>query len=117
MLHPARNTLRQFAFVCMILLALAAAMLAGPARAETCSPVSEAASVAASNPSGPCTPGDCRDCVIACAHGCCHAPVLGIPSAAPSPLAPLRFAAPAAWGDTLGIPLPERAGLLRPPRD
>lgn len=114
--HPVRNILRQSTFVSMILLALAVAMLAVPARAETCAPVAEAMAVAGSNTSEPCAPGDCGDCVIACAHGCCHASVLGVPSGVHLSLNPPRFEAPAGWGDSLGIPLPEQAGLLRPPR-
>lgn len=115
--HAVRNIFNRLAFVSMILLALTCAMLAAPTQAGACAPGSEAATVAVSTESGPCAQGDCGDCVIACAHGCCNAPVMGVLGAAPLSFQPPRYTPPAGWTDTPGIPLGERTRLLRPPRD
>ena len=112
--HAARIILRRLAVVSLILLTLAGGMLAAPAQAGTCAPDREAATLTtASVLHGP---GDCRDCSVACAHGCCHAPVVGLLAATPLAPEPPRFTPPSDWADTPGIPLGERTELYRPPR-
>ena len=114
--HAARNIFGRFAFVGMIMLALTVVMLAAPAQAAICPPDGEATTVTVSIAPDPCAAEDCGDCAIACAHGCCHAPVMGVPVAGPLPHEPHGFRSSAGWTDAPETPLGERAGLLRPPR-
>lgn len=116
MANGMRHFLGRFAFVGMILLVLGGAMLAAPAAAETCAAVGEVSAVADNNRTDSGAAGECGKCALSCAHGCCHAPVLGVLSSPPMALQPLHFAAPSGWDNSLGIPLADQPDVLRPPR-
>ena len=116
MIGLARNILRRFGFVGILLLTLAAAL---PATAQSCNPLDPtgfaAGSVADTTPSDS---DDCGDCGLACFHGCCHGVHAAIPAIDAAPLAlPFRFHAAQSWAHTVGDIPASVAGLERPPRN
>lgn len=116
MLKAARDMLRRFGFIGVLLMTLASVV---PAAAEGCAPgaaQTPAVASASIQTSDSCTADGCQDCGIACSHGCCHAPHVGV--MADTGVAPVAvvFQSPAAWADILGAPLRAPSGPERPPR-
>lgn len=119
MLKTARDMVRRVGFVGALLLALTTATLA--VEAQACVGGGEAvasASIAADivQTADPCASRECRDCGLACAHGCCHAQHVGVVDMAAAPLKPHGFRSPASWPEVLGAPHGAPTDLERPPR-
>ena len=118
MLKAARNLLRRFGFISALLLLLASVVPA--AAAEGCAlgaaEMAAVSTVASVQTSDACVADGCQDCGLACTHGCCHAPHVGVMAAAEVAPVAASFKSPAAWADILGAPLRAPSGPERPPR-
>lgn len=114
MIALARNILRRFGFVGILLLTLAAAV---PATAQACVPLDQSAVATASAVNtAPADSDDCGDCGLVCFHGCCHGTHAAIPAFDAAPLALIRFQPTKSWTHAAGNLPASPAGLERPPR-
>lgn len=111
MIGLARNILRRFGFVGILLLTFAAAV---PAATQACELTNvSTVSVVSTAPVGS---DDCGDCALVCFHGCCHGAHAAIPAFDAAPLALDRFQPVKSWMHTVGDLPAAPAGLERPPR-
>ncbi len=122
MLKAAREFVRRFGALGLLLMALGAVVPANAAPAcgdDGDRPTARIAmqTATAGAPASPCREDGCGDCGVACAHGCCHAAHAGLPGREAPPVVtatPLR--APSVWSDATGEPFGAPEGLERPPR-
>lgn len=114
MIGLARNILRRFGFVGILLLTLAAAV---PAAAQACEPSDQTniSTLSVAN-TPPADSDDCGDCALVCFHGCCHGTHAAMPAFDAAPLALDRFQPVKSWMHTVGDLPAAPAGLERPPR-
>ncbi len=121
MLKAAREIVRRFGALGLLLMALGAVVPANAAPAcgdggDRPAQVSVQTAAAASAPT-PCREDGCDDCGVACAHGCCHAAHAGLPGRETPPVVTaMRLGAPSVWSDATGVPFGAPEGLERPPR-
>jgi hypothetical protein len=119
MLRAALTTFGRLGVVGALLLALATVAL--PVEGQACAPGStEAAATAIDVPQGvqtdPCDTDGCGDCGAACAHGCCHAPHVGVIAASEGPLTLATVSEAGAFPDPVALAPSSPSGLERPPR-
>lgn len=115
MISIVRNLCKRLGLVSVILLTLAVVM--PTTQAQACEPIREGSSLSAViTGSYGCTIEDCRDCGIACSHGCCHATSVGLPAMTPAPRVVVTAIALKGWLQMAGEPGSAGPGVERPPR-
>jgi hypothetical protein len=119
MLKAALHRFGHLGFVGALLLAMATVALPFESRACTAAaPEAVAAGVqlSAGLQTDPCAPGDCGDCATVCAHGCCHAPHVGVMTHAAGPSAPRAVSQALVSPEPRQVRLAPVSALERPPR-
>lgn len=119
MLRAALHRFRRLGFVGALLLALATVAL--PVDGQVCAPAAAgieatAGDLTATVQTDPCGEDGCGDCAATCAHGCCHAPHLGVVGGSSPALAPSSFSEAVAAPAPMAPRLAPTSGLERPPR-
>lgn len=119
MLRAALTSFGRLGILGALLLALATVAL--PVEGQACAPGSTepaatATDGAQSAQTNPCDADDCGDCATACAHGCCHAPHVGVIAASDTSLTLTAVSDARVLPDLVALPPSSPSGLERPPR-